>query len=304
MTTVQAMAEKVRRRLRATSALGELTVLTEALDASETGIDVAADLGDNEIAALAVGAIIECDAERMIVTSFESTNTLNVIRGVDGTTAATHSSGAVVWVEPVVGLAEIIDAMRDEIRSWPTTLFQEASTTLSFGSKISTVDLGISAGVDVYRILAAQRTHTDGAAYGYRTPALELLRNMDTGTWASGFAVQLLDPAWTYSETVSIRLTYAKAFDTSTFDLTTDLTTTVGLATSMEDLLAWGAGVRVLTGILTNRASLEAQGMSRHSEEVTSEDITTALESWLRMREMRLAEETRRLQARYPIVMQ
>lgn len=62
----------------------------EALDDSETGVDLTAghDVG--------VGDTLLIDSEQMDVTAMVSTNTATVTRGVNGTTAATHLTGAAV----------------------------------------------------------------------------------------------------------------------------------------------------------------------------------------------------------------
>ncbi len=64
--------------------------LAEALDNSETAIDV------SNGALIAVNRSILVDAEQMYVTSI-STNTLTVIRGVNGTTKAAHLNGAAIY---------------------------------------------------------------------------------------------------------------------------------------------------------------------------------------------------------------
>jgi len=70
------------------------TTLNEALDASETGVDVV----DASVMPTAGGSDqyrITIDDEIMIVTN-ESGNTLTVTRGAEGTTATTHDIGATV----------------------------------------------------------------------------------------------------------------------------------------------------------------------------------------------------------------
>ena len=67
------------------------TTLAEDLDNSETGVDVADETGittDNDV--ILVGE------ELMIVTATTDDNTLTVARGHSGTTATTHSNGAIV----------------------------------------------------------------------------------------------------------------------------------------------------------------------------------------------------------------
>ena len=63
--------------------------LNEALDTSETGVDVS----DGTV--LAVGQTILIDSEQMYVTAI-STNTLTVERAVNGTTAASHLTAATI----------------------------------------------------------------------------------------------------------------------------------------------------------------------------------------------------------------
>lgn len=68
--------------------------LTEALDDSETGIDV------DDSVVFRVGDVIRVDTEQMLVTSITvSGNTLNVTRAYNSTTAATHDSGKDVYRE-------------------------------------------------------------------------------------------------------------------------------------------------------------------------------------------------------------
>ena len=67
------------------------TTAAEALDATETGVDVAAGEGER----FAAGDAIRIDDEVMTVSSV-SNDTLTVVRGAAGTTGATHANGAEV----------------------------------------------------------------------------------------------------------------------------------------------------------------------------------------------------------------
>ena len=105
------------------------TTLAEDLDNSETGVDVADETGittDNDV--ILVGE------ELMIVTATTDDNTLTVARGHSGTTATTHSNGAIVrlavgnassdddftgW-----GIAAVSGTTR-EIRTWSHDNFGE-----------------------------------------------------------------------------------------------------------------------------------------------------------------------------------
>lgn len=75
------------------------TTAAEALDNSETGVDVAPGTGVN----FAAGDAIRIDDEVMYITSI-ATDTLTVTRGASGTTAAVHSDGA-----SIIGLGTVLD---------------------------------------------------------------------------------------------------------------------------------------------------------------------------------------------------
>ena len=67
------------------------TTLNEALDASETGVDVI-----NETGMTTEGDVILIDNELMLITASADDNTMTVTRGHSGTTAATHDNGSLV----------------------------------------------------------------------------------------------------------------------------------------------------------------------------------------------------------------
>lgn len=67
------------------------TTTAEALDTTETGVDVASG------AALSAGQTILIDSEQMYISSISS-NTLTVVRGVNGTTAAAHDTSKTIYI--------------------------------------------------------------------------------------------------------------------------------------------------------------------------------------------------------------
>ena len=106
------------------------TQLDEALDASETGIDV-----DDETGITDAGDVILVDNELMLVSPTTDDNTLTVTRGHSGTTATTHADNTLVrlvkgnadsandfvgW-----GQAASITAPGAEIRTWSHDNFGE-----------------------------------------------------------------------------------------------------------------------------------------------------------------------------------
>lgn len=92
------------------------TACTEAMDASETGLDVASTTKFD------VGDIVEFqdDGEQCLVTALASSTELTVVRGFNGTTAATHSSGVLTAKNPVFSYLQIEGAIAETLRDlWP-----------------------------------------------------------------------------------------------------------------------------------------------------------------------------------------
>ncbi len=80
----------------AISAGGALTTLSSAISSSATTIPVGL---ASAIASTPGSYVIEIDGEQMLVTNVNlTTNTLTVVRGYNGTTAASHNAGAGVYL--------------------------------------------------------------------------------------------------------------------------------------------------------------------------------------------------------------
>lgn len=72
--------------------------------------------------------ILELDQEAMAVTSIASGTTLTVRRGMRGTTAASHASGATVLINPSFSSVEIFDALNDGLDACFPLLYRPVAT--------------------------------------------------------------------------------------------------------------------------------------------------------------------------------
>lgn len=105
------------------------------------------------------GAKLSVDFEDMyVVSSDPGTKIATVIRGQFGTTAASHSSGATVWVNPKWSRAQVLRAVNAELDALSGLgLFQMATTTITFSSPVSGYDLdGLTPDdvIDIYEVRA------------------------------------------------------------------------------------------------------------------------------------------------------
>jgi len=228
----------------------------------------------------------------MMVVS-NSTVTLTVIRAWNGTTAASHTSGAVVYVEPKFPRQAILDEVANELRALPETIYTTGTAVLSFASNTNRVDLTGATGT-VYRIVHADRSNFEGQSYPGFKPTLQIIRNADTTAFPSGYAVAI-DGGLTYGQTATVRVVYSKSLVTTTLTSSTDLQSTVGLPISAEDILAFGAASRLLYDKEALRLDFTRQGQSRAAEEIPPEVQGRQAQRWRLEADRRISQEAMRL---------
>lgn len=298
MTTALTLATRARSRVHGIAALGPVTSLAGSLTDVTATFDITGLLAD--FGQLRAGAVIEVGAEQMLVVTTASTATVTVQRAVNGSTAAAHTSGDLVWVAPRMGLSMILDELEAEIRSWPDTLFTTEGIEVSWSSATATAAL--NAGGTVYRILAADRMAGSGDSDSrFRTLRPRLLRNMTLGSdFPTGLAIQIDEP-WTYDQAVDMRVVVAKAFDLTSFSGDSELEDDCGLEASFLDVAVWGLGYRMLSHLAAHRVDLGRQGQPRDAQEVSAQELALAVSTWKQMRDGRLVEEAARLSARWGV---
>jgi hypothetical protein len=107
------------------------TLLNEALDSSETGVDV------DDGTKFKINDVIKIDSEQMLITSI-STNTLTVTRAYNSTSATTHLDNAGITV--VVDSAETVSVPKNMKRVFKV-LPDDVTSTLSTGWSLSAGNL-------------------------------------------------------------------------------------------------------------------------------------------------------------------
>lgn len=87
--------------------------LAEALDNSETAVDIDGTTTSNKITYVDNNTVILIDNEWMLVTGGSGTTTLTVTRGYAGSTAATHSDNAPIFVMPWNAIGAAVTGRND-----------------------------------------------------------------------------------------------------------------------------------------------------------------------------------------------
>ena len=241
---------------------------------------------------LATGSVIEIDYEQMLVMALAS-STLTVLRGWNNTTAASHTVGTPMYVEPRFPRQAVLNEVVQELRAIPRSIYKVVTTTLNFPANINQVNLTGATG-EVYRVLETERKSFDGVGYPSFNLVTRLIRNQDTADYASGYSVQI-DRGRFYKQDVDVRITYAKTLDTATVTSATDLQTTVGLPIAAEDILTFGAASRLMYDKEALRLDFTRQGQSRNALEVPAETYAKQAQRWRLEADRRTSEESRRL---------
>ena len=158
------------------------------------------------------GTVLEIDYELMYVTDLlgASPFTHYLIRGYGGTTATTHDAGDVITYDPVFSRHRILTEMQQAIESFDSNIYKVTTVDLTFDKGDRLTDLTGATG-DVLQILDARRADRDGAEIGTFDLPLDLLPNMSTADFPSGWAVRITDGSM-FDQDQVVRVTYAKRY--------------------------------------------------------------------------------------------
>ena len=288
MSTLDQIVTKTKSKLMGAVGRDKINTLATTCNSSTTSIVLTYTPG----AEIVAGVIIEIDYEQMMVVS-NSTVTLTVIRGWNGTTAASHTSSTVVYVEPRFPRQAILDEAISELRALPQTIFTTETVVLTFSSTTNRVDLTGATGT-VYRVIHADRANFEGQSYPGFKPTLKIIRNADPTAFPSGYAVAI-DEGLSYGQVATVRVVYAKSLATITLSSSTDLQSTVGLPITAEDIIAFGAASRLLYDKEALRLDFTRQGQSRAAEEIPPEVQGRQAQRWRLEADRRISEEAMRL---------
>lgn len=287
MSTFDQIVTKTKNKVTGAIGRDKINVLATTITSSSTSVVLTYTPGPEIFS----GVIIEIGYEQMMVVS-NSTTTLTVIRGWNGTTAISAQAGTIVYIEPRFPRQAIMDEVLNEYRALPQTIFTTSNVVLTFPSNTNRVDLTGASGSTVYRILHADRANFDGASYPGYKPTLQLIRNANTTDFPSGYAVAI-EGGLAYGEAATVRVVYAKALSTTTGN-NVDLQAN-GLPITAEDILVFGAASRLLYDKEALRLDFTRQGQSRAAEEIPPEVQGRQAQRWRLEADRRISEEAMRL---------
>ena len=289
MTTAATVIDKTLRQLLS-GTVEARNRLTTTLNSSATSVVV-----DFSVEGLRAGQVCEIDSELMYIwASDSSTKTLTVQRGFNGTTAAAHTSGAIVTVNPRFPRAQVLEEINNEITdlSSPSNgLFKVETLNITYNGSDKMVNLtGATSVIDILNV--SVRYLTDDYPIARK---VKIVRDLPTDDFASGFALRF-DQAVMPGR---LRVVY-KAPYTSAATEATDINTTCGIQDSITDIVTIGAQIRLMAPREIKRNFVESQGDTRRAEEVVSGAITNSVSNLKALRKDRIIAEAARLARAYP----
>tara|TARA_B100000287_G_scaffold317150_1_gene300822 strand:+ start:825 stop:1772 length:948 start_codon:yes stop_codon:yes gene_type:complete len=225
-----------------------------------------------------------------------------VQRQVDGSGATggtAWSAGSTIEVEPRFSGHQILESVKDAIRFMPNNLYGVSTASVSFSDTTQSVacaemndhDHG-TPGTGFLHVLSATRTARSSED---RLLSFNVTVQRQTDKTYKVIRQEGLEKA------VTCNIIYAHPFDVTTLNLNTDLETTVGMSSSMQDIPTLGAGLSLILGEESLRLDLHAQGDSRGDTALAAGDRTRYSMILQAQYDRRVSEESRRLMSLYGI---
>lgn len=182
-TNIQGLVDRVYREyLEPMDDLQPYSLLTSSLTDSADTVSFNGDLlTQEEEDIMEAGSIIEIGTELMLCKALDTVNDqVTVVRGVRGTTASAHSSGATIKIAPPFPRKNVFDAVCDQIKNLYPTLF--AVETKSVSAKVGYIPLSGTSDNYLVAPISAISQMTDFSA-----------GSDETGIIYQGVAVELVD---------------------------------------------------------------------------------------------------------------
>ena len=290
MSTAGALINRVSRQLLS-GTVEERNKLATTVNSAATSIVMTYAL--NSIRA---GAVFEIDSELMYVWSVDTTTlTATVERAYAGTTAAAHTSGAIVIYNPRFPQQQLIDVLNqdiDDLSSPLNGLYRVITVDLAYNGSDRQINIpSASSIIDLIDVRLRYLSDDFVALRGAR-----LARDLPTADFASTFAITLDSPTMAGTLRVRYRAPFVRA--TTTAD---NLQTVSFLPVSMEDILEYGVMSRMLAPREVKRNFTESQGDTRRSDEVPAGAVSGSVANILRLRRDRIIAEAAKLAKQYPL---
>ena len=290
--TLSQLTDDLFRQLRGVTR-DQVNILAASLDApaaltTET-ISFSAALGG-----VTIGSLLVVGSETMyVLNAYTANNTAQVIRGYDGTTPATATTGTLVQVDPLWTRSIAQQRLRDEIRSWAPQVFTIGAVEIPMVTMQRGYDLAAITN-QILRILyvtAPQPPYTGDPGIWYTPGTVDYDQsnpsqpfkydaNANSVEFPSGRSLVLTGKVIP-NYTGNLHVVYATPFDVDTSWVeTTDMIGDVGMREEDLDIPVLGASGRLLRMLAVRRAVVNPRGQSRDDQNISMATILQAAQKF------------------------
>lgn len=289
MTTAATVIDRTLRQLLS-GTVEPRNKLSSTINSSATSV-----VTTYALEGLRQGQTFEIDSELFYIWEADNgTKTLTVERGYAGTTAASHSAGALIKTSPRFPRAQLLEAINDELAdlSSPVNgLFAVKTVDIDYNGSDTMIDFtGVTSVIDLLSVSVRYLTDDYPVARKVR-----LVRDVPTDDFPSGLALRFDQGVFPGR----LRIVY-KAPYTAASSESTNLVSTSGVQDSLIDLLVLGCQIRMMAPREIKRNFTESQGDTRRAEEVGAGAVAGSITNLMRMRRDRIIAESARLKRAYP----
>lgn len=289
MATAGTLLTRASRQLLS-GTVEERNKLAATVTSSDTTLTFTYDVGG-----IRPGAVIELESELCYVwEATTSTKTAVVERGYLGSTAAAHTSGTAVTVNPRFPRSQMLDALNadiDDLSSTMNGLFRVVAVNVDYNG--SDRQINVTSATSIIELMDVRLRYMEDDFPFVR--GVRLQRDMPTADFASGFSVVLDDAVMAGTLRIRYKAPFVRAASESS-----DITSYCYVPATCEDILEMGVAIRMMGAREVKRNFIESQSDTRRPEEVPPRAISESISNLQRMRRDRITAEAARLKAQYP----
>ena len=292
MSTVAQLINRTQRQLLS-GIVEQRNKLSSTITASGTSVTV-----DYALDSLRVGQTFEIEAELFYIWAADTTTrALTVERGWNGTTAAAHTAGAILTVNPRFPRNQIFEAFNDDLYDLAAPLnglYRVKTLDIAYNGNDTMLNLNGASNIIDLLDVRLRYISTDYPL----VRKVSLVRNVPTSDFSSGYALKFNESTMAGS----LRVTYKTGFNPMALEAN-DVQTITGFPLSAEDILVLGAQIRLMAPREIKRNFTESQGDTRRADEVPAGSVTNSIANLQKLRRDRIIAEATKLDSQYPIVL-
>ena len=270
----------------------------EISDTTSTTVSYESDyLTTEEEDAMGAGAFIEINQELMMVVSLNTADeTLTVVRGARGTTAATHAQGDLIKIKPPFIRLNVFNAVKDQIENlYPTLFAVETQTITSANGYVALTGDDDSRIVAPLKAVSQYTTLASGdeTSVQFRGVSIELI-DVPTSVTSSGKVVQFFG----IQTGVDVHCTFKKKFGEVSSESTT--LADVGLETEYEPIIMAGVAAQLMSGRDIPNATADYITDQMSIQNFPTGSASSIRNSLLQYRNLLIEQARKYLRSKYP----